>query len=69
MKRIIDCTDGSVEIVELNDLDLKQQQIDSAKIIAEEKIAKQIADKAAAAKADLLERLGITAEEAKLLLG
>ena len=68
MKQIIDCTDGTVEIVELDDLDIQQQKIDSAKIIAEEKIAKKLADEAAARKAVLLERLGITEEEAKLLL-
>jgi hypothetical protein len=49
---------------EMNDEEYAQWQIDQATVIAEaEAEAKLLADKAA-----LLERLGITEEEAKLLL-
>jgi len=50
---------------EMNDDEFAQYEADLE--IQEEKIAKAEAD--AAAKAALLDRLGITADEAKLLLG
>ena len=68
MKQIINCIDGTIDIVELTDADMEQQKIDAAEVIAAEKAAKKIADEAASAKAALLEKLGISEEEAKLLL-
>jgi hypothetical protein len=64
-KLIVNCETGETIERELNAEELAQQAIDQA---AE---ATRVASEAAKAaeKAALLERLGITAEEAKLLLG
>jgi uncharacterized membrane protein YqiK len=67
-KLIIDVSTGEETLRELNTNELNQQEIDEANELAE---AEAIALKGAAkaqAKAELLERLGITADEAKLLL-
>jgi hypothetical protein len=64
MKKIIDCTTGEVTERELNAEELKQAKLDEA-VIAGQKAEAQAKAKA---KAELLERLGITADEAKLLL-
>ena len=65
MKKIINCETGEILNRELTEEELTQQAIDEAE--AEE--VKANAQAQAAAKAALLERLGITEEEAKLLLG
>ena len=64
MKTIIDCTTGEVIQRELNADELAQQ----AKDVKEVKAEKAEAEAKAEAKAALLDRLGITADEAKLLL-
>ena len=64
MKKIIDCTTGEVTERELTDEEIAQQKSDEA-VIAGQKAEAQAKAKA---KAELLERLGITADEAKLLL-
>jgi hypothetical protein len=64
MKKIINCTTGEVTERELNAEELKQAKLDEAVIAAQ----KAEAQARAQAKAELLERLGITADEAKLLL-
>jgi membrane protein involved in colicin uptake len=68
-KIVVDCSTGEVSEIELTAEEVAQREAD-AKEHAEAK-AQEEADKAAAeaAKADLLARLGITADEAKLLLG
>ena len=67
-KIVVDCSTGEVSEIELTAEEVAQRVAD-AKAQAEAK-AKEDADKAAAevAKAELLARLGITADEAKLLL-
>ena len=67
-KIVVDCSTGEVSEIELTAEEVAQREAD-AKAHAEAK-AKEDADKAAAevAKSDLLARLGITAEEAALLL-
>ena len=69
MKIVVDCSTGEVSEIELTAEEVAQRTAD-AKAYADEKAAED-ADKAAKAvdKAALLERLGITAEEAILLLG
>jgi len=68
MKKIINCQTGEVTQRELTAEELAQQEIDAA-AQASENQAKQTEAKAqATAKAELLKRLGITADEAKLLL-
>lgn len=68
-KIVVDCSTGEVSEIELTAEEVAQREAD-AKAFAEAK-AKEEADKAAAeaAKAELLAKLGITADEAKLLLG
>ncbi len=64
MKQIIDCTTGQVIERELIENELTQQAIDEAIVLSE----KAEAEAKASARAALLERLSITADEAKLLL-
>ena len=67
-KIVVDCSTGEVSEIELTAEEVAQREADA--IAAAEAKAKEDADKAAAeaAKAELLARLGITAEEAALLL-
>jgi hypothetical protein len=67
-KIIVDCSTGEVSEIELTAEEVAQRTAD-AKAHAEAKALEE-ADKAAKAaeKAALLERLGITAEEAALLI-
>jgi hypothetical protein len=68
-KIVVDCSTGEVSEIELTAEEVAQREADA--IAAAEAKAIEDADKAAKAadKAALLERLGITAEEAALLLG
>jgi hypothetical protein len=68
-KIVVDCSTGEVSEIELTAEEVAQRTAD-AKAYADEKAAEE-ADNAAKAveKAALLERLGITADEAALLLG
>jgi hypothetical protein len=68
-KIVVDCSTGEVSEIELTAEEVAQRTVD-AKAFADAKAAEE-ADKAAKAadKAALLERLGITADEAALLLG
>ena len=68
-KLIVDCSTGAVEEVELTAEEIAQREAD-AKAYAEAK-AKEEAEKAAkeAARAEILQKLGLTAEEAAVLLG
>jgi hypothetical protein len=64
----INCETGVESIIELTDAEVAQREADAAAYAAQkaEEDAKAEAD--AVAKAALLDRLGITADEAKLLL-
>ena len=64
----IDCSTGVESIIELTDAEVAEMAAQAA--IAEERKAEveAQAEADAVAKAALLERLGITADEAKLLL-
>jgi hypothetical protein len=68
-KIVVNCATGEVSEIELTAEEVAQRAAD-AKAFADAKAAED-ADKAAKAadKAALLERLGITADEAALLLG
>ena len=68
-KIVVDCSTGEVSEIELTAEEVAQRTAD-AKAFADAK-AQEDADKAAKAadKAALLEKLGITADEAALLLG
>ena len=67
-KLIINCETGEQTEVELTAEEVAQREKD-AKAYEAEKAAKELADSVKAkAKAELLKKLGITAEEAALLL-
>ena len=68
MKKIINCETGEVTQRELTKDELTQQKIDEANSLAEKAAQQAEAEAQATAKAALLDRLGITADEAKLLL-
>lgn len=67
-KIVVDCSTGEVQEIALTAEEIAEREAMAAEYAAQK--AKEDADKAAkeTAKAELLERLGITAEEAKLLL-
>jgi regulator of protease activity HflC (stomatin/prohibitin superfamily) len=67
-KLIINCETGQVIERQLNEEELAQQSIDAANSAAAEALVKAEAEAKATQKASLLERLGITEDEAKLLL-
>ena len=67
-KLIINCETGEQTEVELTAEEVAQREAD-AKAYEADKVAKDAADAAKAeAKAELLDRLGLTAEEAALLV-
>ena len=65
MKTIVNCETGEVVQRELNAEELAQQAIDEVDVAAR----KAEAETKATAKAALLTKLGITADEAQLLIG
>ena len=68
-KVIVDCSTGVVAEIPLTGEELAQREVDAANAETE-RVAKEAADAATAvAKTALLARLGLTAEEAKLLVG
>jgi len=69
MKRIINVETGEVIERELNAEEIAQQEIDEANIAAAKAIADAEAEAKAAQRQALLSRLGITEEEARILLG
>jgi len=67
-KIIVDCSTGEVQEIALTAEEIAEREA-MAKEYADQKAAEEvIATAKATAKAELLDRLGITAEEAKLLL-
>ena len=67
-KIIVDCSTGAVEEIELTTEELAQREADAAAYAAKKHEEDAAAAEAAEAKAALLTKLGITADEAKLLL-
>jgi hypothetical protein len=67
-KIVVDCSTGQVQEIALTAEEIAEREAMAAEYAAQK--AQEEADKAAKAeaKAELLDRLGITAEEAKLLL-
>jgi len=66
---IADAEKGTNEVRELTSAELKAHLAAQAQAQASDKTAQAEADAKAAQRQALLERLGITADEAKLLLG
>jgi hypothetical protein len=69
MKRIINVETGEVIDRPLNDEEIAQQEIDEANIAESNAIREAAIEEKATARQALLTRLGITEEEAQLLLG
>jgi leucyl aminopeptidase (aminopeptidase T) len=67
-KLIINCETKEQVEIELTDEEIAQLEADRAKAEADKAQAEADAEAKAEAKADLLAKLGITAEEAALLL-
>ena len=67
-KIVIDCSTGSITEIELTAEEVAQREADAAAYAAQKEQEEADALVKAEAKAALLERLGITAEEAALLL-
>jgi len=67
-KIIVDCSTGEVQEIALTAEEIAEREA-MAKEYADQRAAEEVVATAkAAAKVELLDRLGITAEEAKLLL-
>ena len=64
----INCETGVESIIELTDAEIAQMEADAAKAAARQQEAEAKAAADAEAKTALLAKLGITADEAKLLL-
>jgi hypothetical protein len=67
-KIVVDCSTGAVEEVALTAEEIAQREADAAAFAAAKHEEEVAAAEAATAKAALLTKLGITADEAKLLL-
>lgn len=67
-KIIVNCETGEVAEIELTKAELDQRKADQAAFEAEKAAKEAAAIEVAAKKADLLAKLGITEDEAKLLL-
>jgi len=65
----VNCTTGETSIIELTDAEIAEMEAAQAQAEADQLAAEAEAEAQATAKAALLERLGITADEAALLLG
>ena len=68
-KLIINCETGEQTEVELTAEEIAQREADAKAYEAEQKAKEAEVAAKAQAKAELLDRLGITAEEAALLVG
>ena len=67
-KIVVDCSTGIATEVELTAEEIAQMEADAAKAEADRVAAEEAAALKSAQKAELLAKLGISEEEAKLLL-
>ena len=68
-KLIVDCSTGAVEEIELTAEEIAEQEAAAAKAEADRLAAEKEAADKEAARAEILAKLGLTAEEAAVLLG
>jgi len=68
-KIIVDCSTGMVEEVELTEDELAQREADRIAFEAAEAERLEAEAEKVARRAEILERLGLTEDEAKLILG
>ena len=64
----VDCTTGESRVLELTDEEMAQLETDRLQFEAEQAAAEAAAAEKAVARQALLDRLGMTEEEAQLLL-
>ena len=64
----VNCETGEQTVIELTDAEIAEMEAAAAKFAEEQAAAEAEVAAKEAAKADLLAKLGITADEAKLLL-
>ena len=69
MKTIVNCETGEIIERELTEAEIQQQEIDEAAIAQRAALIQAEAEEKATARQAILDRLGISAEEAQLLLG
>jgi len=67
-KIVVDCSTGAVEELPLTPKEIAQREADAQAFAAAKHEEEVAATEAAAKKAELLAKLGITEDEAKLLL-
>jgi len=65
----VNCTTGETSIIELTDAEIAQMEADAAVAETQRQADEQAAADKAAARAAILDRLGLTADEAAILLG
>jgi hypothetical protein len=65
----VNCTTGEVLEIELTDAEVAQREADAAAAESQRLADEQAAAEKAAARAVILDRLGLTADEAAILLG
>ena len=65
----VNCTTGETSIIELTDAEIAQIEADAAAAETQRQADEQAAADKAAARAAILDRLGLTADEAAILLG
>lgn len=68
-KLVVDCSTGAVEEVELTEEELEQREADRLAFETAELERKAAEQLKAAKRAEILDRLGLTEEEARILLG
>ena len=65
----VNCTTGETSIIELTDAEIAQMEADAAAAETQRQADEQAAADKAAAREAILDRLGLTADEAAILLG
>ena len=65
----VNCTTGETSIIELTDAEIAQMEADAAAAETQQQADEKAAADKAAARAAILDRLGLTADEAAILLG
>ena len=65
----VNCTTGETSIIELTDAEIAQMATDAAAAETQRKADEKAAADKATARAAILDRLGLTADEAAILLG
>jgi hypothetical protein len=68
-KLIVNCETGETVERELNKAEKDQQKVDEANLAAAKALVKAEAEAKATAKAAILDRIGLTADELKTILG